>query len=170
MSELATTTGYRLLSGLLDAPPAERAPLYQLLLTSTAGWARAIRKISASRAGPQTQPRKECRFHEVDIVAKINTDPTINGIGEILHPRQDAAHPSAAAFREGRDADPQNIPPLAAKFREAPRAPQGPAHRGAFGPEKSIQRRNGCRTPFLDAERPTPHYPRVIIAGEVAIA
>lgn len=120
MAELATTTGYRVLSGLLDAPPAERAPFYQLLLTSTAGWARAMRKISESRAGPQSQTRKACRSDEVDIVAKINTNPTNNGLGESLCPRQDAARLSAAAFREGRDADPQNIPLLAAKRSEAP--------------------------------------------------
>ena len=98
LAKMANTAGCLTLGDLRHSTAADRDLLYQLLLTPGAGCARAMRMISWSRAGTQSQPKKQCSFREVDISAEINTDPTLKGVGEILLPRRGSASLFSADF------------------------------------------------------------------------
>ena len=102
ITEIETAAGYYFLGDLLDTSTAERQHICQLLLTSKGSRARPLRKILESRAGPNIQPEKQSSLQSVDIFAKLSTNATPKGIGEILRPRQEVADPSSAAFHIGR--------------------------------------------------------------------
>ena len=137
MAELATTTGYCSLGFLLGTSVAKRDRPYRLLLAARGSWARALRKILDSRAGRKTRSPKNTSFRQGDSFAKINSKRTLNGIGEIPRPRQEAANLPPAAFLGARAADPPYIPPLAPKLAEADLLPHDPARRRADDAERS---------------------------------
>ena len=103
----------------------------------------------------------------MDIYATFLASEILSGIGGILRPRQEAFNMSSAAFREGRKAEPRVTASIGTKLRQAPWALQDAAHERAAGQEKSRQRRNSVRAPFLSSGKHGFLYLRHDIAGEV---
>ena len=168
MADVATATGY-CLSDLLHTFLSDRDHLFQWLLILGGSCARAMRKISDPRAGPQpSQPKNLFSFQGVGVLAKINTSPTLKSIGEVLRARQVAANLHSAVSHKWRSADPPYSPLLAPKVREGLWAPRYPASRSAVEAEKSRRQRNGAQTPVLNTGQPAPHHLRFIVAGAVA--
>ena len=73
----------------------------------------------------------------------------------------------SAALHEGVRADPPFTAVLEPKISEAPWAPQGAAHKRANEQERA-RHADALQPPVLNAAQPALHYPRYIIAVEVA--
>ena len=169
MAEPILPAGYYSSEELADTSPTERQHLYKLLAEGRPGWSRLLRKILGAKAPPiDVEIKKALPFSEIDIFGAIETHPTLNGIGELLRPRQEAVNIFSEALYEGSKAIPPYIPFMAPKLWEAPWTLQDPAHKRAAEAERSRQKRNAVKTSFLNTGQLALAYLRYIIAGELS--
>ena len=142
MAELILSTGYCSADELADTSATERQQVYKFLADGRPGWARLLRKILDSKAPPtEVEAKKALPFSEVNIFEAIKAHPCLNGIGELLRPRQEAVNIFSEALYVGSKAIPPYIPFVAPKLWEAPWAPQDPIRKRAIESEKTA--RNG---------------------------
>ena len=100
--------------------------------------------------------------------AAIRANPALQGIGELLRPRQEAVNLFWEALRECSKATPQYTPFLAPRLSEALWPLQYPARERALEAEKNRQHRNDVKTSFLNTGQLALAYLRDIIAEEIA--
>ena len=168
-AELILSAGYYSSEELADTSPTERQQLYKLLAEGRPGWSRLLRKILGAKAPPiEVEIKKALPFSEIDIFGAIKAHTALNGIGELLRPRQEAVNIFSAALYEGSKAIPPYIPFVAPKLWEAPWSLQDPAHKRAGEAERSRQKRNAAKTSFLNTGQLALAYLRYIIAGELS--
>ena len=107
---------------------SERAQLYKALADGRPGGARPLRKMLDSEAPlTEAEPEKAPQPNGVDVFAAIKSNRTLQGVGELLRPRQEAVDLLPDALREGSSACPPYVPSLSPQIGEVPRAPQDPA-------------------------------------------
>ena len=91
MAELILSAGYYSSEELADTSPTERQQLYKLLAEGRPGWSRLLRKILGAKAPPiEVEIKKAIPFPEINIFGSIEAHAALNGIGELLRPRQEA--------------------------------------------------------------------------------
>ena len=112
--------------------------------------------------------KKNVPFSEIDIFGATEPHSALNGIGELLRPRQEAVNLFSEALYEGPKAIPPYTPFVAPKLWEAPWALQGPAHKRAIEAERRRQKRSAVKTSFLNTGQLALSYLRYVIAGDLA--
>ena len=128
-----------------------------------------LRKILVAKAPPtKVEIKKAPPSSEIDIFGAIAARSALDGIGELLRPRQEAVTLFSEALYEGSKAIPPYTPFVAPKLWEAPWTLQGPAHKRAIEAERNRQKRNAAKTGFLNTGQLALAYLRYIIAGEFA--
>ena len=92
--------------------------------------------------------KKARPYEEAGVFAAIKPHKRLQGVGELLRPRKEAASLLSEALHEGSQDCPPFVPILPPTLGEAPRAPQDPAYRRAAGAGKVRQRRNDVKTSY----------------------
>ena len=117
MARVFSAARYYPAEELAGASAADRAQLYRALSGRMPGWARLLRKMLDAEAPPtQVEPGKSPPFTEVDVFAAIKFDETLQLIGELLRPRQEAVNLSSEVSRGGSKACPPYGPILPPRF------------------------------------------------------
>ena len=111
-----------------------------------------MRKILDSRASPRAARPRDSSFQETDIFPTTERNKSLEGIGDLLRPKEQAANLFLAAAHEVRAADPRYTPsshsltrPHGRRLIRRMQQQRGQKRRG--------QRENEVRTPLLNARQ-----------------
>ena len=94
MASLITAAAYFTREELIDTSSAARTHLYEALADGRPGWAPLMRQMLGAKAPPtEVEAKKGLLYREVDMFAATKSNKMIQGVGELLRPRQDGGAP-----------------------------------------------------------------------------
>ena len=94
MASLITPAAYFTRGELIDTSSAARTHLYEALADGRPGWAPLMRQMLGAKAPPtEVEAKKGLLYREVDMFAATKSNKMIQGVGELLRPRQDGGAP-----------------------------------------------------------------------------
>ena len=112
LRDFERVAGYYEMEEPASASALERAQLPKALPGGRPGWARLFRRMLDAEAPPtEVEIKQGLPLEAFDILAAIEANKMLRGIGELWGVRQEAVNLFPEALREGRNACPPYVPP-----------------------------------------------------------